>query len=694
MDISIETRSMNTTTNTAQHPLLANLTLEQREAVTTTASPLCIVAGAGSGKTRVLTHRIAWHITEGNFHHQQVLAVTFTRQAARELRLRLRQLKLRSNVRAGTFHSIALSQIRRFDSERRRRPWQILSNPTHLVAALLNEQPHRWQGIDPTEWQRSRTRTWQRTRTRDIVNEINWAQARLITPVDYPTKAAAFKRQFPLGDAERFASFYKAYQQAKRRKRILDFNDVLEMSLHLMNTEAQYADSQRWLNQHLLVDEFQDINPLQFALLKSWLGDNSTLVMVGDHDQAIYSWNGSDPKLIGNIQEHFPGCTMMKLCTNFRSTPEILATAGRILDKPPQPAFRQSGKPPTVTVLSDDTKEPAALARAVRICQPPGAPWNVQAVLARTNAQLTPLREALIGHSIPVTMKRDAALKQQHEIECLINDWRNRNSNPNQAHSYPRRSRSQPHSQTRRDSRAYSHSQLPQSHQSNISLRICIADTQMSLQTPLNVNEDHTHMSFTWQREAKHQDEDTVASTKKNIRAFLDFAEDHLSVDPEATVESFLADTRFDQPSIHSRNSNGVNLLTFHAAKGLEWSIVHLVGLEDGYVPIASSHNQQALHEEQRLLYVATTRALKELHVMWCSKRTISGQTVERKPSPWLDAIGAAETERSTDADFDALTAISQAKQALRAASPKHEHENEYTNKITAHKNNQQALLL
>ena len=650
---------------TDSNSLLTGLTPEQRDAVTTTASPLCIIAGAGSGKTRVLTHRIAWHITEGNIHHRQVLAVTFTRRAARELRSRLHRLTPRENVRAGTFHSVALAQLRHYDISRGRQPRRIVSNTSSLISQLLDDnrlnrrqnptngwrhttdkrydnRPNRRQNTGNPKFASSQEKFTNNTNLRaglkNILSEISWARARLIQPDDYPEKAAKAKRRSPLGSAEQFAALYAEYRYIKNKNRILDLDDVLEVSLHLMNTQPEHAAAQRWMNQHLLVDEFQDINPLQFALLQSWLDSNSTLVIVGDPDQAIYGWNGADPELINNVHTHFPGCAVVKLHTNFRSTPEILAAAGRVLNKPPQPAFRGSGKRPTITVLSGD-EEPVALARAVRNCQPPGAPWRMQAVLARTNEQLKSLKRSLTNHGIPVTTKHATALRHQPEIIALVKDWKMRNPTTQQHWT----------GKTSND------------------LSTCIADTRMSLLVPLSeYTELDARYLFTWQREAAHFSNEASTLAKAKIIGFLNFAEDHLSLHPDATVDSFLVDAGLGELS--HNHQDGVSLLTFHAAKGLEWPIVHLVGLEDGYVPVTGARTRQARAEEQRLLYVAITRALRELHVTWCDQRTIKDKNVKRAPSPWLEAIREPEHEQTEK--FDVAEVISQARQALRAASP------------------------
>ena len=555
-----------------EHPLLAGLTVEQSDAVTTRASPMCIIAGAGSGKTRVLTRRIAWQASQGRADPRRTLAVTFTRRAARELRGRLRRLGLNDDVRAGTFHAVALAQLRRHAADSDRRPPRILENAGGLIAELRPKAD--------------------RAAVTDILNEIGWCRARLVIPEEYTAEARAAGRRPPWGRADRFAQLYADYESAKRKRRVLDFDDVLARSLELMATEPKQAAAHRWLHQHVLVDEFQDINPLQFALLRSWLGPDSTLVVVGDPDQAIYGWNGADPGLIEAVGEHLPGCAVLHMRTNFRSTPEVLAAAGRLLGRPPQPAVRPPGDEPTVTVC-DGSDEAAVLARAVRHRHRPGSRWRRQAVLARTNAQLEPLRRALLRHGIPVAAPKERSLIRKPEIAALLGTW------PPDA-----------------------------------SLASCVAEAG---------------------GEARHSESATapVAGTpieddpeaRAAVEAFLEFANDHLILDPDSTVAAFRTALRADDRA--AAPSDGVDLMTFHAAKGLEWPVVHIVGMEDGYVPIAHARTAAARAEERRLLHVAVTRAEQELHVLWCDRRDLGGDRVDREPSPWLEMIGSSR--RSDD---------------------------------------------
>ena len=576
------------------HPLLEGLTVEQRDAVTTGASPLCIIAGAGSGKTRVLTRRIAWQAAEGRVDPRRTLAVTFTRRAARELRARLRGLGLHDAVRAGTFHAVALAQLRRYAADEGRRPPRILENVPSLIAELRPKAD--------------------RATVADIANEIGWCQARLVTPEGYVQAAKAARRRAPLGRADRFAQLYADYESTKHRRRVLDFDDVLVRSLELMATEPKHAAAHRWLHRHLLVDEFQDINPLQFALLKSWLGPDSTLLVVGDPDQAIYGWNGADPELINAVGRHLSGCAVLHMSTNFRSTPEVLAAAGRVMGRAPQPAVRPSGDTPTVTVC-DGADEAAVLARAVRQHHRPGSRWRRQAVLARTNGLLDPLRRALLRQDIPVAAAGETSLVRRPEIAALLKAW-------------PR----------------------------DASLAACVADTRQELDDPGAAAANR-------QRAPAARRPAITSEARVGVEGFLEFAEDHLSLDPDSSVGAFATALRADGRL--STSSDGVDLMTFHAAKGLEWPVVHLVGMEDGYVPISHARTAAAQAEERRLLHVAVTRAEQELHVMWCDRRELGGQPVERTPSPWLTDIAApAAASAST---VDPREAIARARQELRA---------------------------
>ncbi len=606
--------------NTRGQKLLEGLTEAQRDAVTTQARYLCIVAGAGSGKTRVLTNRIAWGVDQAVMDPRQVLVVTFTRRAAHELRQRLRRLGIHRDLKAGTFHSIALAQLRRYDAHLGRSPRNIVENPAAMVAQILE----------------GKRNTNLRADTARVTTEIEWAQARWITPESYPDHAARLRRRPPLRSTAAFAAIYAEYEQTKLNRRTMDLNDVLVTCIRLMRERPEHAKVQRWLHQHILVDEFQDVNRVQFELLRSWLGPESTLTVVGDPDQAIYGWNGADPELINQVTEHFPGCAVVSLRTNFRSTPQILAAAGRVLGRAAQPAFRPPAEPPTVTVCSG-ADEPATLARLVRTRRSPGAPWRAQAVLARTNNQLQPLRDELLAKGIPVVTKPRSDLLRQPEVSAVVKRWHTE----------------EPLEEASARARAVRRDQIDSNREAHPMRHPSPSDN------PAGV--DHSSLPASSMAAGESQ-------SAHPVDTFLDLADDHLVLNPKATVYTFLNDLRLGDRSFAVRD--GVNLLTFHSAKGLEWPIVHLVGLEDGFVPVSQSQSEAARREEQRLFAVALTRAAAELHLMWCDTREINGQLVERQPSPWLEAITSGIASDAQAAG--ALTpgeGIAMAREALRTAT-------------------------
>ncbi len=551
------------TTSTDQ--LLAALSTEQRDAVTTTASPLCVIAGAGSGKTRVLTHRVAWQIRQGNIDPRRTLVITFTRRAASELAIRTRTLCGREKIAATTFHAAALALLRRY--------WD------HQQRPHLKLEPNRYKLL---------ARTNPKLDQKTIVSldgEIAWARAQLVTPQQYLEQAKLAGRRVPQS-YEFTATAYEKYQKAKQRRRLIDFDDVLALCHSTLSQKTTFADAQRWYYRHIFVDEFQDVNPLQFAVLRAFLGSESTLAIVGDPNQAIYTWNGADPNLLRNIDRYFPNVAVVKLNTNFRSTPQVLNAAARILNREPQTAVQLDGQPPTIT-STDGTSEASTIARAIYAARQTGAQWRDQAVLARTNAQLVPLKIALQELGVPAR-NRDTRLLSHPTIADLLHSW-------------------------------------PQT----AILATVITDEQMR-QTTIAAKADPHDQSY------EHH-------STTEIDLIISLAQDLLVLEPNATVAQFIASLQNDDRAVTP--ANAVELCTFHAAKGLEWPVVHLVGLEDGLVPIAHARTRLARQEEQRLLYVATTRAKQQINAMWCHTRTINGQHVERTPSPYLQAFA---TEPST----------------------------------------------
>ncbi|MFM7224318.1 MAG: UvrD-helicase domain-containing protein, partial [Actinomycetota bacterium] len=289
-------------------PLLADLDPEQLAAVTDPRVPLAIVAPAGSGKTRVLTRRIAYRIREGDAEDRHVLALTFTRKAAGELRDRLRMLGGADEVTAGTFHATALAQLRADAAERRSPPPVLLEHKGRMVAGILGPAGRRRAVVDAT------------------VAEIEWAQARMIRPEEYVAAAGAAGRTTDR-DPGAIAESYARFVAEKRNRRVLDFDDLLRSCAERIARDPVFAEQQRFRFRHFFFDEFQDATPLQLALLRAWIGDRTDLTVVGDPAQSIYAFAGADASPLHEFGLVFPGGTTVALVRNHRATSAVVGLA-------------------------------------------------------------------------------------------------------------------------------------------------------------------------------------------------------------------------------------------------------------------------------------------------------------------------------------------------------------------------------
>ena len=555
--------------------LLHGLNPAQRDAVTATTSPLCILAGAGSGKTRVLTRRVAWRAATGDLDPRHVLSLTFTRKAAAELTSRLRALGLRDSVAAGTFHSVAYAQLRGRWAERGITPPTLLDRKVGFVIRLLGQFPKNVSAIPAI----------------DFISEIEWAKARMIEPGQYAEAAERAGRRPPTAPSI-VADVFDRYESVRRDQRLVDFDDLLRVCERDLRNDPEFAAAQRWRFQHLFVDEFQDVNPLQAALLDAWRGDRLDLCVVGDPNQAIYAWNGADPELLRRFPAQFPTAQVVRLTENYRSTPQILGVAnavliggGRGVDRAGAlQATRSDGRVPSIVSYATDREEATGIARSVRDHHGPGARWSAQAVLVRTNAQIPAIEEALSAARIPFRVRGAAPLLEQPEVKAALGRIR----------------------------------------QSTGTFGDALADLATSV--------DDTEVEG-----------EGAAERQANVDALVQLGRDYLAVEPGPTTPGFLAwlttTTRADQPD---RNGDAVELCTFHAAKGLEWPIVHLAGIESGLVPIAHAKTNESLSEELRLFYVAITRAERELRCTWAQQRRYGTRDMHREPSPYLDTVSAA----------------------------------------------------
>jgi DNA helicase-2/ATP-dependent DNA helicase PcrA len=547
--------------------LLEGLTEAQAAAVTSDGAPLAILAGAGSGKTRVLTRRIAWRIEQNTADARRVLALTFTRKAAGELRSRLGSLGVHDGVAAGTFHAIAYAQLRQRWAERNITPPSLLQRKVPLIADL-----------------RGRVRDAAVPHI-DLVAEIEWAKARLVSPERYESEVERIGRTTPIAPTP-MATLYAKYEEEKKRRRLVDFDDLLLLCAKALRDDAEFAAAQRWRFRHLFVDEYQDVNPAQAALLDGWRGTSTDLCVVGDPNQAIYGWNGAEPTFLTSFCDREPGATVVRLDDNFRSSPQILAVAAAVLgtDDGGLRAHRADGRLPVVRSHADEQAEASWVARSVRDRRPPGTPWSRLAVLARTNAQLVVLEESLRKAGVPYRVRGGAPFLDRPEVQDALGGLRRR---------------------------------------------------------PGTFGE-----RLSWLRDTVQDDRDdtpAAAERRGNVAELVRLAQEFTAAGGAPTVEGFLtwldATLRGDNGATAA---DGVELATFHAAKGLEWPVVFLVGLERGLVPIGHAKTPEAEAEERRLLYVAVTRAEEELHLSWARERTFGARALKRAPSPWLADVQLA----------------------------------------------------
>ncbi len=558
------------------------------------AGPLVVLAGAGSGKTRVLTRRIAYRVATEETDPRRVLALTFTRKAATELRSRLRQSGLRDDVIAGTFHGVALTQLRQRWADRGVTPPAILDRKYRFISQLMG----RRQGVEPL----------------DVVSEIEWARARLVTPEQYAAAADLAGRTSPLPPAE-LAEVMRRFAQEKRQRRVVDFDDLLALATRDLLVDPDYAAAVRWRHRHLYVDEFQDVNPLQYELLKAWRGEGNDLFVVGDPNQAIYGWNGADPNLLRTFARREPSATVIDLTDNYRSTPQILSTAVAALSGRggQMHAHRSDGPVPTITAYASDRDEAQGIADAIRLAKTVDRPWADQAVLVRTNAQLVPIEQALVAAGVPVRVRGGTGPLATPEVKAEL------------------RALGRP----------------------GTDLTIAIRNLDDTLGLSSTPADEHQRADEEQQAdEAQRADNRTSENgtteltpaeieRRQNVAALSRLVHEYLGLDPAPTGPGLLAwITTIAAGDVHLDN-DAVELATFHGAKGLEWPIVHLAGLEQGFVPISYAKTSEQIAEEQRLLYVGITRAEHELHLSWAAERTFGTRPAKRQPSPHLGALQA-----------------------------------------------------
>jgi DNA helicase II / ATP-dependent DNA helicase PcrA len=376
----------------------------QRAAVLADDPVVCVLAGAGTGKTRVLTLRVARRIQDRSAQPGHVLVCTFSRKAAGELRDRLWALGVGPDVDAGTLHRAALRLIGQYCADHRLRTPAVLADRRTLLAAALSGLPSPREKSGRRPDPRPRYRRAQASTVGQLDAEIGWAKARLVAPEGYEAAALASGRRPSLG-VGRVADLYAAYEGLRRARGGLDLDDLVWHCADLLDADAAFARAARWWHRHLFVDETQDLNGAQFRLLRLLVGDTPDLFVVGDPNQSIYGWNGADPSLLDRITDEFTGSRVFRLHANHRCTPEVVQAAAAVLDRPdgsqPPVSSRRGGPIPRIVRLATSDDEAAWVAREVWLSHRPGRRWSAIAVLARTNRQLDVLKNALEAQRVP-----------------------------------------------------------------------------------------------------------------------------------------------------------------------------------------------------------------------------------------------------------------------------------------------------
>ncbi|WUC57974.1 ATP-dependent DNA helicase UvrD2 [Streptomyces longwoodensis] len=566
--------------------VLEGLDPEQREVATSLHGPVCVLAGAGTGKTRAITHRIAYGVRAGILQPSSVLAVTFTARAAGEMRGRLRQLGAQG-VQARTFHSAALRQLQYF--------W-----PKAIGGSLPRLIDRKVQLVaDAAAACRIRL---DRGELRDVTAEIEWSKVTQTVPADYPRAAAQAGRETPRDPAE-IAQLYSAYEDLKRDRAVIDFEDVLLLTVAVLQDRQDIAEQVRSQYQHFVVDEYQDVSPLQQRLLELWLGDRDTLCVVGDASQTIYSFTGATPDHLLDFRTRHPGATVVKLVRDYRSTPQVVHLANGLLAQARGRAAdhrlelvsqRAPGPEPVYAEYADEPAEAEAAARRIRDLLDSGVPASEIAVLFRTNGQSETYEQALADAGIPYQLRGAERFFDRPEVR-----------------------------------------------KAGIALRGAArfggndSALEDAVDLPSQVRAVLSGEGWTPQPPAGSG---AVRERWESLAALVNLAHDFAAAKPDATLADLVAELDERAGAQHAPTVQGVTLASLHSAKGLEWDAVFLVGVAEGMMPITYARTDEQIEEERRLLYVGVTRARERLHVSWASSRAPGGRP-NRRPSRFLDGL-------------------------------------------------------
>jgi DNA helicase-2/ATP-dependent DNA helicase PcrA len=551
--------------NVRAEEILAALDDEQRAVALATRGPVCVIAGAGTGKTRAITHRIAYASAIGAMDPTKILAITFTARAAGEMRTRLRGLGV-PTVAARTIHAAALKQLLFFwPSVFGGRTPDLLTSKTGFLGEAINRA-----GLQGTININSRDTL------RDIANEIEWAKVSQIGPTDYLTELDN-RAAKPRVNAEQVAQVYTAYESIKRQELAMDFEDVLLLTTAMLEEEREVRERVQDQYRYLTVDEYQDISPLQQRLINAWLGNRQEICVVGDPAQTIYSFAGATSSFLTTFTSRFPDAEVIRLTSGYRSTPEITFAANSLLRSATMGqelnAQNDHGDKPAVLAYSDESSEIAGIVSDMTTLLKAGVPPQEIAVLARTNAQLNSLERAMNGAKLPYQVRSTERFFDRPDVKEFLKGVRTASVIPTEGISW--------------------------------------LDELRTLAQPFLTGQSIDGIAGLLHL-ARELDEDTNF-TPKTLRSYLREVEDRVQQNNPPTMPV-------------------ITLATLHAAKGLEWERVFLMGANVGLLPLETNGftlDARMIEEERRLFYVGMTRAKRELRISY-----------RGKPSPFLAQAG------------------------------------------------------
>lgn len=587
--------------------MLAGLDPEQRGAVTAPAGPVCILAGAGTGKTRAITSRIAYRALTGEISARHVLAVTFTARAAAEMRSRLTALGI-PGVQARTFHAAALRQVRYFAPrllDGRAMP-ELLDSKVRLVTLAAARVGLRTD----------------RAAARDLAGEIEWAKSSLVEPAEYVVAAAKALRDTP-HEPGKVAEVFAAYEKIKRGNGVIDFEDMLRAAVWGIEEHADVAEQVRAQYRHFVVDEYQDVNPLQQRLLDAWLGGRDDLTVVGDASQTIYSFTGATSAYLVDFPRRHRNAVVVRLVRDYRSTPQVVGLANAVISQARGTEARlrlelrgqrPPGPEPELRIFTDEPAEANAVAARARALIDAGTPAREIAVLFRTNAQSEAYEKALTEAEVPYVVQGAERFFERAEVR-----------------------------------------------QAMVALRA--ATRSIPGETPLPAAVVEALAAVGWSPETPPAG-GAARERWEALAALVQLAEEYAAtpavvpIGEAATVErpvtlvEFTDELQRRASQQHAPTLDGVTLASLHSAKGLEWDAVFLVGLSEGTLPTTYAKTAEQVEEERRLLYVGVTRAREWLWLSYAVARSPGGRA--RRPSRFLPQLdrsgGSGERARGTGA--------------------------------------------